>query len=97
MGINSAFSFVNFVYVGALEGKNENTGRRLFVWSGWSALFNEKDFELKINIYPKVKYNGINGPYIVGEKVLYVNSQNKLVSSLIKNPDSLLVKVNNND
>ena len=48
-----------------IEAKKESTGKRLFGWSGWSALFDDSDFGLKFNFYPKVKFDGIDGPYLV--------------------------------
>lgn len=80
-----------------LEGKNENTGRRIFSWSGWSSLFNDKDFKLKINYYPKVEFDGIDGPYVIEEKVFNVNTQNELQITSLKETDSILVKVDNKD
>ena len=43
-----------------VEGKMEGTGKRLFVWSGWTALFDDTDFGLKFNYYPKTEYDGID-------------------------------------
>lgn len=80
---------------GPTDATIENTGQKLFSWNGWSALFNDRDFELKINYYPKVNFDGIDGPYIAGGNVYYVNSQNKLTSSVLTEYDSLRVKVNN--
>lgn len=43
-----------------------------------------------------ITYNGVDGPYIISDSLMYnVNSQNKLLVSLISREDSLLVKVNN--
>ena len=78
-----------------LEGKYENTGRRLFFWSGWSAIFNDTDFGLRFNTYPKVSFNGVDGPYVTNEEVFYVSSNDELKTSSIRKADSILVKVDN--
>jgi hypothetical protein len=80
-----------------VEGKMEGTGKRLFVWSGWTALFDDTDFGLKFNYYPKTEYDGIDGPYLISEKIYNVNSENKLLEMNISNEDSIQVKVNNKD
>ncbi len=80
-----------------MEGKYEGTGKRLFGWSGWTALFDNTDFSLKFNYYPKVEFNGIDGPYVVSDKIYNVNSENKLIATNISKDDSIQVRVNNKD
>jgi len=80
-----------------LEGKMENTGKRLFSWSGWTAIFDETDFGLKLNHYPKTEFDGIDGPYVISEKIYNVNSENKLIAKNISKDDSIQVRVNNKD
>ena len=80
-----------------MEGKYEGTGKRLFGWSGWTALFDNTDFSLKFNYYPKVEFNGIDGPYVVSDKIYNVNSENKLTATNISKDDSIQVRVNNKD
>ena len=80
-----------------IEGKMEATGKRLFSWSGWSALFDDKDFGLRFNYYPKVEFDGIDGPYVVANKVYRVNSNNELITSNLDKLDSIEVKANNQD
>ena len=80
-----------------VEGKMENTGKRLFGWSGWTALFDETDFGLKFNYYPKTEFDGIDGPYLVSEKIFKINPENKLTETNISQNDSIQVRVNNMD
>ena len=80
-----------------IEGKMEATGKRLFGWSGWSALFDDKDFGLQFNYYPKVEFNGIDGPYVVHDKIYRVTSNNELITSNLDKLDSIEVKVNNQE
>ena len=78
-----------------IEAKKENTGKRLFSWSGWSALFDDSDFGLKFNFYPKVKFDGIDGPYLVSDSIYRINANNDLITSTSSNHDSIEVIVNN--
>ena len=80
-----------------MEGKYKGTGKRLFGWSGWTALFDNTDFSLKFNYYPKVEFDGIDGPYVVSDKIYNVNSENKLIATNISKDDSIQVRVNNKD
>jgi hypothetical protein len=80
-----------------MEGKYESTGKRLFGWSGWAALFDNTEFSLKFNYYPKAEFDGIDGPYVVSDKIYNVNSENKLLTTNISKDDSIQVRVNNKD
>ena len=57
----------------------EANGKGLFGCSGWSALFDDNDFGLKINYYPEATYNGMDVPYPVSEKIYNVNSNNRFI------------------
>jgi len=75
----------------------ENTGKRLFGWSGWTALFDDTDFGLKFNYYPKTEFDGIDGPYLVSDKIFKINPENKLTETNFFQNDSIQVRVNNMD
>lgn len=89
--------FILIILWSPAEGKIESTGKRLFGWSGWTALFDDTDFGLKFNYYPKTEFDGIDGPYLVSEKIFRINSENKLTETNISQNDSIQVEVNNKD
>lgn len=75
----------------------ENTGKRFFGWSGWCALFDDTDFGLKFNYYPKVEFDGIDGPYLIKNTLHQITSKNEVITANISPHDTILVRVNNND
>lgn len=50
-----------------------------------------------MNYYPEVEFDGIDGPYLVGNKIYSVNSSNELTTSNLSKTDSIQVIVNNQD
>ena len=90
-----AVVFILFSAWWPLEGVPEASGKRTFSWSGWSALFNKKEFGLKVNYYPVTTLKGIDGPYLTDDKVYRVDTNQQIVSTPLIDIDSLEIKVDN--
>ena len=81
-----------FITIAVLTEGNitiENGGKIIFG-------YDSKTKSFIINEYRKYALNGIDGPYIIGNEIITVDSENRLIRKEIKT-DSVIVRVDNED
>lgn len=61
---------------------DEKKGEHVFYWSGINALWKDnKDFGFKRNVRYESRLDGLDGPYIIGNKVYRVDQDNKFIQA----------------
>ena len=61
-----------------------------FYWSGIRGLWEEdREFGFKVNKEVKFKLDGVDGPYVIGDSLYYVNRSNQFLKGKVS-PDSLI-------
>lgn len=87
-----AYFVLTTIYFG-YDDIDPRTGNCNFYWSGIDELWNDdKTFGFKINEPFDTRLNGIDGPYIIGNKVYTVNAENKLTEKNLDRTKLLTIK-----
>lgn len=61
---------------------DEKKGVDIFYWSGFNALWNDnKDFGVKQNVGYVTKFDGEDGPYIIGNKLYRIDRDNNFIQT----------------
>jgi len=77
---------------------DEKKGVYSFYWSGLDALFiKNKEFGIHKNKMVTTELEGIDGPYIIGNKTYRIDQQNRLIESNIAPGSTFPVLVNHDD
>ncbi|ULC58177.1 metallophosphoesterase [Flaviramulus sp. BrNp1-15] len=94
ISLSILYLFITTLIMG-YEDTNEKKGIYNFYWSGINAFWKpNKDFGLKINKTIRTHFNGLDGPYVVENKVYSINGNNILDKTILDS--SKTVKVNTN-
>ncbi|MEM9983649.1 MAG: metallophosphoesterase [Bacteroidota bacterium] len=74
----------------------DQSGSWTFYWSGLEAFWDpDEEFGIWINKKMQAEFNGLDGPYLIGDSIFRVDSSNRLYAHKLDRQDSLLVEVNN--
>ena len=94
-------AIVGFYVLGFLifgfRSTDSSKGIHNFKWSGLAALFTKEEFKLQENEIIATAFDGIDGPYIVGDQMYRIDSDNKLSQKTLDKTDSIPVHVKNTD
>lgn len=72
---------------------NYEKGNYNFYWSGISTLWsNEKPFGFKMNSPIETDFSGIDGPYVFGDSLFFVNEKNELITETLKSKRTVIVR-----
>ncbi|OON71114.1 metallophosphoesterase [Hymenobacter sp. CRA2] len=76
---------------------DELTGRYTYNWSGLDALVNQEKFGFFTDQPVPTALDGVDGPYVVGNRQFVVDRHNQLRSAPLRAGEPLQVRVNNPD
>lgn len=96
-GLALAYWLITTLFFGH-SNINEQTGKYSFHWSGLNALWNKsRTFGFRNGGPVETRLDGLDGPYVVNNRVYQVTANNQLQTTILDSSRSVLVRVNNAD